>query len=112
MIFDLVCAAALMGRGVRADFVALLFAMMVPIYGLAIVFGWKVGTTYAIIEILSYLQIAIIGGVGRGYINRIFGPDYRDDGSLRPVGERGNHFYTSSQAIRDQEIDKKGRDLD
>jgi len=71
-IADVVSAALLLGASMRANIVAGLFAAMVPVYVAATYFGWNVGTTYTIIDLLAYAQLGVIGNVdgGVGYIRR------------------------------------------
>ena len=77
-IVDLMCAACLLGRSQVASMVALLFALMVallfalmvPVYLAAWALQWQNSTTYAIVDVLAYLQCALIGGIGGGFVNR------------------------------------------
>lgn len=83
---DLLVAVALLAAGRRGQIVALLFAMMAPIYVLGLVFKWPTDATYAIVEILAYAQLAVIGKLDVG-ISRI----RRYLASLnRATGRRGN----------------------
>lgn len=77
MVADLLCVALLIGRGPTEDFIALLFALMIPFYVPAIIGVWNVGSTFAIVEAITYLQYAVIGGLGGGFISRRFRRRYR-----------------------------------
>lgn len=110
MVLDVTCAAILMGRGARADFVALLFALMVPFYVPAIIGGWEVGTTYAIIEAFSYLQLAIIGGAGSGYVSRYFGRDYLSGGYLGSIAQRRYNLRIDQPYSGQERISKRSLD--
>lgn len=73
---DLMVALALIGAGRRGQIVALLFAMMQPIYVLGFAFNWPTDATYAIVELLAYAQLAVIGklDVGISAIRRRLAP--------------------------------------
>lgn len=64
-VIDLLCAAMLIGNNMRANIVAVLFAMMVPVY----VAGLKTSTTYTIVDVLAYLQLGVIWRVDSGLRN-------------------------------------------
>lgn len=64
--FDLICAIVLIGAGARAHVVAALFAAMVPFYIVGQFAHWPPSTTYGIVEVVAYLQIAVIGNVDGG----------------------------------------------
>lgn len=58
---DLFCASLLIGKVVRYNIVAMLFASMPPIYAVGETLGWNQSTTYAIVDIIAYLQCLVIG---------------------------------------------------
>lgn len=62
---DLLCAIVLIGNNMRANIVAVLFALMIPVY----VAGLKTSTTYTIVDVLAYLQLGVIGRVDSGLRN-------------------------------------------
>lgn len=112
MVLDVLSASILMGRGARANFVALLFALMVPLYIPAIVLLWPFSTTQAIVEVLAYTQIAIVGGVGGGYVHRYFGDTYGRGDSLRSMAIRRHAAKTYGKGNGAQGLKKRGRNLD
>jgi len=68
-LFDLCCAVVLLGAMMhdkRACVVAGLFALMMPVYVAAHFWEWPASTTYAIIDLLAYPQLAVIGRWDRG----------------------------------------------
>jgi len=93
MLADLLCIAILIGRGPVEDFISLLFALMIPLYIPAIIGVWTSGTSFAIVEVLTYTQYALIGGIGGGVINRYFRRRYE---RLRDLGIDTNWRYTAS----------------
>lgn len=64
--FDLLSAIALIGISRRANMVAVLFCLMIPIYVMGFAFGWPKATTYTCIDLLAYAQLGVIGGLDRG----------------------------------------------
>ena len=71
-LFDLCCAVVLLGAMMhdrRACVVAGLFALMMPVYVAAHFWQWPASTTYAIIDLLAYPQLAVIGRWDRGLGN-------------------------------------------
>ena len=84
---DLVCAAMLINAGLRAHIVAGLFATMVAVEVIGSVAAWQNSTTYAITDLIAYLQLGIIGHVDGGLsrINR----------AIRNRGVRRVDFYNS-----------------
>lgn len=68
-ITDILCATILIGfiGGVRANSIALLFAIMTPIYTL----GLPPMVSFTIVDVLAYSQIIIMGGGGFGTLARI-----------------------------------------
>jgi hypothetical protein len=65
-LFDIVCAVILIGRDRRQNIVAGCFALMQPVYVAAWFFHWPSPATYAIVDILSFVQLAAIGRWDRG----------------------------------------------
>lgn len=63
---DILCAVVLIGHGWRANVVAGLFVAMIPVYLAGTAFQWQPATTYAIIDVLAYLQCGVVGRVDRG----------------------------------------------
>lgn len=63
---DLMVALALIAAARRGQIVALLFAMMQPIYVLGFAFNWPTDATYAVVELLAYAQLAVIGKLDVG----------------------------------------------
>jgi hypothetical protein len=79
-IVDIACAAFLLGAGRQAHIVAFLFACMVPVYWLPTGFPqWSNSATYAIIDVIAYVQLGVIGygGGGVNFIRRHFGLRHR-----------------------------------
>ena len=64
-VVDIACAVALIGHNMRANIVALLFALMIPVY----VAGLKTSTTYTIVDAIAFLQIGVIWRVDSGIRN-------------------------------------------
>lgn len=60
-ILDIACAAVLAFGNVRAQSVAFIFTLMIPVYFLAFYGEWTNATTYAIIDVMAYCQCAILG---------------------------------------------------
>lgn len=89
-VADIVCAGILLTGGVKAHIVAYIFAAMVPVYVAAAMLHWQNSTTYAIIDALAYLQLAVIGGVGGGYVNRRW-PDSRRGNPAGHFASAGHH---------------------
>lgn len=83
-VVDAVCGAVLIFGGKRSKAVALLFAAMVIWAVLARGFGFPNSTTYAIVDLLAYGQLVIIGGAG-------FGMGRRYCTSRSTVDRRGPH---------------------
>lgn len=73
---DLLVALSFIALGRRPQIVALLFAMMAPVYVLGFAFNWPPSATYAIVELLAYAQLAVIGklDVGISAIRRRLAP--------------------------------------
>ena len=73
-VADVVSAAFLLGISARANVVAGLFALMVPVYVAGTYFQWNISTTYTIIDLIAYMQCGVIGRVdgGMGFIRRSF----------------------------------------
>jgi hypothetical protein len=77
--FDAWCASMIVVvfPSARANIVAGLFLLMMPIYA----FGWLIGAsvhaTFALVEILGWLQIAVVGNVDKGI--RVLGRMGRGD---------------------------------
>lgn len=68
-IADVACIAALVGINTRANVVAIIFALMLPVYVSGYLFKWTPWTTYAIVDLLAYVQFAVVGkwdgGIGK-----------------------------------------------
>lgn len=83
-VADAICGAALLFGGKRAKAIGILFAAMVIWAVLAQSFGFPNSTTYAIVDVLAYGQLIIIGGSGVGMVRRV-------RTSRRFVDRRGSH---------------------
>lgn len=88
---DLLVALALLFAGRRGQFVALLFALMHPIYVLGFVFKWPPAATYAIVDALAYLQLAIIGGLDVGIASARRWAANRRGNSYPGAAQMGGH---------------------
>lgn len=69
-VADAVSAAILLIGNARAWAVAMLFSVMIVVYVSATWLLWPNAATYAIIDLIAYLQLGIVGGMDRG-IGRI-----------------------------------------
>lgn len=71
---DATCASLIISMqvGARANIVAGLFLCMLPIYAIGWLIGASVYATFALVELLGWLQIAVVGNVDRG-IGRVLG---------------------------------------
>lgn len=65
-IADLLAAIVLLGGCKRAQIVATLFSVMCLIYVSGQWLGLSLWSIYAIIDLLAYAQLAVIGGLDRG----------------------------------------------
>lgn len=65
-VADVVAASILVFGSRRAAVIALLFVLMTPVYAMAHFYQWPNAATYAIIDVLAYLQLAIMGRWGDG----------------------------------------------
>ena len=65
-VADIIAASILAFGSRRAAVIALLFVLMLPVYALADFYQWPNAATYAIIDVLAYLQLAIVGRWGDG----------------------------------------------
>jgi len=85
---DLASAALLIGRSARSNIVAMLFAIMPPLYVASKYGGFSDASTYAIVDIIAYAQCAVIGRFDAGIRN--FYRDARDRLSfmVRPMAHR------------------------
>lgn len=97
-VLDLGCAAALAFGSRREAVLCLLFLLMVPIYALDLYFSWPSSTTYAIIDLIAYVQVWVIGNFGgiwrnvrRRGADRL-GPD--------PVGSEGSIWEPTGYLAR------------
>lgn len=80
-VADIIAASILVFGSRRAAVIALLFVLMLPVYALADFYQWPNAATYAIIDLLAYLQLAIMGrwGDGMAILGRFgFGRDNPD----------------------------------
>jgi len=60
-ILDLICVVFLLGHDRTQNTLALLFVLMLPVYVAGKYFGWEKSTTYAIVDLLAYIQLWVIG---------------------------------------------------
>lgn len=92
-VADILAASILAFGSRRAAVIALLFVIMLPVYALAHFYQWPNSATYAIIDLLAYLQLAIMGrwGDGIGILGRL--GVRRDDPSLGSVSPGGSAFF-------------------
>jgi hypothetical protein len=65
-LFDLVCAVILIGKDRRANIVAGCFALMQPVYVASWFWQFPLPATYAIVDLLAFVQLAAIGRWDRG----------------------------------------------
>jgi hypothetical protein len=65
-LFDLVCAVLLIGKDKRANIVAGCFALMQPVYVASWFWQFPLPATYAIVDLLAFVQLAAIGRWDRG----------------------------------------------
>lgn len=78
-VADLICATTLLTMGARGMVLSALFLIMIPIYVVFWLFGWPISTTYAIVDCIAFLQIAVLANVDkylRNHHRRV--PDSRD----------------------------------
>ena len=102
-VADVVCAAVLLTGPRREKVVALLFAAMVPVYGIGHLIGAADASTYAVIDVIAFAQLAIVGGVDRGIRNLGAAFDRR-----RLVGRRGHIGRRGPSAIA-RTVEKESR---
>ena len=88
---DMICAVALLFAGWRGRVVALIFALMQPVYVAAVALGWNSGTTYAIVDSLAFLQLGVIGGLDTGISSARRWLDRRRGNSANHPLEMGGH---------------------
>lgn len=111
MIIDLASGAALMQRPGLSRVVAVGYAATVPLYSLTIVFEVQTDTTFAIVNGIAFIQLAVAGfgsgGNGGGNRRRFCGlPDYLASSfRIDPVGERGmaqdrRHLSANSGGVK------------
>lgn len=69
---DLISICLLAGKNARRNIVAAIFVLMTPIYLVGTVLSWGGAATYAIIDVLAYLQLFVMGrgDVGIGNLGR------------------------------------------
>lgn len=88
-VADTVAAAVLIGGNAKARIVATLFSVMLPVYVSAHVFSWSSATTYAIIDLLAFVQLGVIcgasGGIRRGLWRGFGAGNPRGAASGRPA---------------------------
>jgi len=89
-IADAVSAAILLLGNTRARTVAMLFSVMIPVYVSADWLLWPNYATYAIIDLIAYLQLGIVGGLDRG-IGRICRAAARRWRGLADPASQGGH---------------------
>lgn len=70
-IADAICGSVLMLGGVRAKAVGSIFAAMVILTVVCSWYGVQNHATYAIVDVLAYCQLIIIGGGGFGNVRRV-----------------------------------------
>jgi hypothetical protein len=66
-IADIICASVLVMRTPREAIIAALFLIMIPVYILSHHLSWPAGATYAIVDIIAYAQLCVMGKVDGGY---------------------------------------------
>lgn len=86
-IIDLLSCAALIGVSARANVIAAIFAIMVPVYVIGTVAELPNYATYTTVDLLAYAQLGVAGGLDRGIaaVRRRFG----DHGPAHSGGEAG-----------------------
>jgi hypothetical protein len=62
VVADLLTAGLLIGEGRRANIVALFFVAMQPVYVAGHYLGLNYSVIYALIDVLAYAQLCVIGG--------------------------------------------------
>ena len=101
-IIDLSCAAVLIGRDARRNIVAMLFALMPPLYIATSYYGFSHATTYAIVDIIAYVQCMVIGRFDVG-IKRLYSNFVRRPYSLgRPLAS-GHHTSISLHVAEEKD---------
>lgn len=101
-VVDALCGTALVFGSGRAAAVAVFFAAMVVWAVVAQALGFTSAATYAIVDVLAYGQLAIIGGAG-------FGNGRRIRNAFRSFGRRHSN-PRDSMAIRDASDGNSGMD--
>lgn len=60
MLIDFATGAALMMRPGVARIIAAGYAVTVPIYSMTVIFGVQTGTTFAIVNAIAFIQLAVV----------------------------------------------------
>jgi hypothetical protein len=102
-LFDLVCAVILIGNDKRANIVAGCFALMQPVYVASWFWQFPLPATYAIVDLLAFVQLAAIGRWDRG-----MGAGLR---FARRVADRRHRDPWSALVARDDAYDDLARGI-
>ena len=89
-VADAAAMAVLMMAGRRGLVVAMLFSVMIPVYVAAAWLAWPNEATYAIIDLIAYLQLGVIGGLDRGLRIAFRAFVGRNHGRFRAAKNGGN----------------------
>ncbi len=111
-VFDLVAATLLFFGDTRAKILAMIFATMAPIYVIFGLLGVHQSTTYAIIDVLAFLQVGVISGADVGISRAIRNARRRLAGrgsrAVPSVAQRG-HAFVGVAAISGESDQVRGR---
>ncbi len=65
-VTDLLCFLALLHMGIRAQIIGAIYLIMAVINAIGHLSAWPLSTTYAILDPLGWLMLAVLGGADHG----------------------------------------------